>query len=100
VPVNGYRGVVAIQGSEGLVLAITEGEMQQAQATLGKMGLWAEMSSAISFAGALRTLDFDFDFSAPIVCINTSSGFKDSLVGNTEIPLIDGTWESFQSLLS
>lgn len=99
VPVNGYRGVAAIQGSEGEVLAISEAEIQQAQSDLGRMGLWAEASAAISFAGMVRAAELNLDRSGPLVSINTSNGFKDLGVGQSTIPLIDGTWEAFQALL-
>jgi threonine synthase len=100
VPVNSYRGVVAIRESEGHVLAITEQEMREAQATLGKTGIWSEISSVISFAGALRASELPLTGDGPLVAINTSNGFKDNGVGHNPIPLIDGSWEALQALLN
>ncbi|MCC7448794.1 MAG: pyridoxal-phosphate dependent enzyme [Anaerolineae bacterium] len=98
VPVNGYRGVVAVRDSEGLALPVSDDEMRLAQAKLGKMGLWSEFSSAISFAGALRSRELGLGQSGPLVCISTSSGFKDNHVGENPVPLIDGSWEAFHAL--
>jgi len=93
VPVNSYRGVVAIRETNGAALAITEEEMQAAQAALARQGMWAELSSAAAYAGSLRAEELDLDPGAPIVCINTSSGFKDIHVGDQPVPEIDGSWE-------
>lgn len=100
VPVNSYRGVVAVQGSEGDVLAITEPEMRQAQAMLGRMGIWSELSSATAFAGVMRAAELNLSMPGPLVYINTSSGFKDNHVGEQDIPLIDGSWDAFQALIN
>ena len=100
VPVNGYRGVVAIQDSEGDVVALTEAEIGQAQVDLGKVGMWSEFSSAIAFAGVRHAKALGLDKRGPLVCINTSNGFKDTNVGQDAIPLIDGSWEAFQALLN
>lgn len=91
VPTNSFRGVVAIRETSGFVLAITEDEIQQAQAALSRIGIWAELSSAVAFAGTLRVSDYELD-PGPVVCINTSSGFKDLNIGSNPVPLIDGTW--------
>jgi threonine synthase len=47
---------------------------------LGAFGIWAELSSAISFAGALTALRDGLVADGPIVVLNTSSGFKDHRV--------------------
>jgi threonine synthase len=100
VPVNSYRGVVAVKGSDGAVLAITEDEMKQAQRTLGRAGMWAEISSAIAFAGALgHARELGLGQEGPLVCVNTSSGFKDSHVGEQPVPFIDGGWDDLVRLI-
>lgn len=100
VPVNSYRGVVAIRESEGLVLAVTEEEMAEAQADLGRAGMWGEISSVISFAAAKQARSLGLGKQGPLVCVHTSSGFKDIHVGETPIPLIDGSWDAFQQLMA
>lgn len=93
VPVNSYRGVVAVRESGGAALAITDEEMYAAQRQMGSAGLWAELSSAISVAGVARAAELGLA-RGPLVCISTSSGFKDQNVGRTPITKITGTWES------
>jgi threonine synthase len=100
VPLNGYRGVVAIQESEGEGVAISEAEMHRAQADLGRVGLWGEVSSVISFAAARKARELGLGKRGPLVCVHTSSGFKDIHVGEQPIPLIDGSWEAFERLMS
>lgn len=98
VPVNGYRGVVAVRDSEGLTLAISDAEMRDAQDRLGRAGLWGELSSVISFAGVLRAAELGLGRDGPLVVINTSSGFKDNRVGTDPVPLIDGSLDAFLRL--
>ncbi|MEU4233474.1 hypothetical protein AB0F17_55100 [Nonomuraea sp. NPDC026600] len=52
--------------------------MRAAQGALASRGLWQELSGAAGLA-AYRRLGRDFD--GPVVCIATSSGFKDVGVG-------------------
>lgn len=96
VPVNSYRGVVAVRGSGGAALALTEDEMRGAQKRLQQTGLWAELSAAISVAGLAYAEQLGLG-DGPIVCINTSSGFKDIHVGTNPLPEIDGSWESLEA---
>ncbi len=100
VPINSYRGVVAVQGSDGAGLAIGEDEMHAAQRRLSRAGLWVEASAAVSFAGMLRAAELDLGQKGPLVCINTASGFKDAHVGENPVPEIDGSWDSLVKVLS
>ncbi len=72
-PVSGYRGVLAVRSSHGRALAVTDPQLRSAQAELGRAGLWTEVSSAAGLAG-LRAMS---PMEGPVVCIATSSGFKD-----------------------
>ncbi|MBE0691081.1 MAG: threonine synthase, partial [Anaerolineae bacterium] len=100
VPVNGYRGTVAITESEGDAIAITEAEMRAAQVELGRTGIWGEISSVISFAAVKHAQEHGLGKRGALVCINTSSGFKDLHTGEHPIPFIDGSWEAFQDILN
>lgn len=93
VSANSYRGVVAVRESGGAALAISEEQIKAAQAALSRSGMWPEKSAAVAFAGALRAGELNLP-AGPLVCINTSSGFKDSDVGENPVPRIDGSWES------
>jgi threonine synthase len=94
VPINSYRGIVAIRETNGIALAITEDEMRAAQAALARQGIWAELSSTAAYAGALRAGELGMDPEAPVVCVNTSSGFKDIHVGEQPVPETDGSWQA------
>jgi threonine synthase len=93
VPVNSYRGVVAVRESNGAALAISDEAMRAAQINLKRNGLWVELSASISTAG-LDHADALGLGGGPLVCINTSSGFKDNGVGTNPIPEIDGSWDA------
>jgi len=96
VPVNSYRGVVAVRGSGGAALALSEEEMHSAQDRLRSAGLWVELSGAVSVAGLAHAEQLGLG-SGPLVCINTSSGFKDIHVGTNPIPEINGSWASLEA---
>jgi threonine synthase len=100
VPVNSYRGVVAIRETNGDGVPVSEDEIRRAQAALSRAGMWAELSSTVAFAGALRARELGIGRRGPIVSINTSSGFKDISVGTHPVPQIDGSWEALRDLMA
>ncbi|MGP3964605.1 threonine synthase [Nonomuraea sp. 3N208] len=85
-PVGGHRGVLAVRESGGEAVLVTDDEMRQAQRALARQGMWQELSGAAGLAG-YRQLRRDFD--GPVVCIATSSGFKDVGVGTETFPLLE-----------
>lgn len=93
VPTNSYRGVVAVRQTSGAALALTDAEMYAAQHQLRRAGIWAELSAAIAVAGLAHAGELGLG-AGPLVCINTSSGFKDQAVGTNPITKIDGSWEA------
>lgn len=99
VSTNGYRGIVALRKTNGAVLALTDSEIYHAQKLLSKAGIWGELSAAISIAGALHYSELGLSKKGPIVCISTSSGFKDIRVGEEKIHEIDGSWEALLGIL-
>ncbi|MEU0100468.1 pyridoxal-phosphate dependent enzyme [Streptomyces sp. NPDC006267] len=84
-PVSGYRGVVTVQDSGGQVLELSDAQLRSAQRELARSGLWAELSGAAGLAGLRAVGDLD----GPVVCISTSSGFKDRSVGSRRSETID-----------
>ena len=99
VPVNSYRGVVAVQESDGMALAISDEEMYSAQRRLSRAGLWVELSAAIALAGLLQAPKLGLGRRGPLIAVNTSSGFKDANVGKRPVPQIDGSWEALLEVL-
>lgn len=85
-PVGGHRGVVAVRDSGGEALLVTDEELRAAQRDLAGQGLWQELSGAAGLAG-YRKLRRDFD--GPVVCVATSSGFKDVGVGTERFPALE-----------
>ncbi|MEV4569284.1 pyridoxal-phosphate dependent enzyme [Nonomuraea sp. NPDC049419] len=81
--VGGHRGVVAVRDSGGDPVLVTDEELRLAQRDLARAGLWQELSGAAGLAG-YRRLRRDFD--GPVVCIATSSGFKDTGVATERYP--------------
>lgn len=98
VPTNSYRGVVAVRNSRGASIAVTETEIRQAQASLASTGLWPELSSAVAFAGSMHAREFGLG-GGPLVCINTSTGFKDIDPVSVQLTAIDGSWEALQNVM-
>jgi threonine synthase len=94
VNANGYRGVLAVRQSEGFAVAPTDAQMVEAQAAAGRAGLWAELSSVSSVAGLRLALAQGHRFDGPVVCISTSSGFKDWGIGRDTAPEIAPDWET------
>ncbi|WP_336208633.1 threonine synthase [Nonomuraea sp. LPB2021202275-12-8] len=93
--VGGHRGVLAVRDSGGGAVLVTDGEMREAQQELARQGLWAELSSAAGLAGH-RKLGLDFD--GPVVCVSTSSGFKDLGVGDADVPVLEA-WDDVTDLV-
>jgi len=93
--VSSYRGVVAVRESGGQALLVDEDEMHKAQAEMAGSGLWAETSSAAALAGLRQ----HGEQNGPVVCISTSSGFKNIGVG-THSPLPDvASWDDVRLYL-
>ncbi|MFI6603966.1 pyridoxal-phosphate dependent enzyme [Nonomuraea sp. NPDC050536] len=83
--VGGHRAVRAVLDSGGEALLVTDEEMRAAQRALADQGLWYELSGAAGVA-ACRKLGRSFD--GPVVCVATSSGFKDLGVGTTVVEVL------------
>ncbi|MEV4076024.1 pyridoxal-phosphate dependent enzyme [Nonomuraea fuscirosea] len=84
--VGGHRGVLAVRDSGGEAVLVTDDELRRAQRDLAGQGLWQELSGAAGLAG-YRRLRREFD--GPVVCVATSSGFKDMGVGGERHPMIE-----------
>ncbi|MFI6481623.1 pyridoxal-phosphate dependent enzyme [Nonomuraea sp. NPDC050663] len=95
--VSGYRGVVALRGSGGQALTLSDEEMAEAQRWMAARGMWAEMSGAAAVAG-FRQLGQSFD--GPVVCVSTSTGLKDKGVGERVPATAEATWESVERLIN
>jgi threonine synthase len=96
---NSYRGVLAVQESEGMAVAVTDVEMAEAQQLLARNGLWSEFSGAAGLA-ALRQLAAEgAKFDGPVVCLMTSGGFKDQHDPYFNIPPVKPDWNAVRQML-
>ena len=96
--VSGYRAVVALRESGGRALALDERQLEAARGELARTGLWTELSSAAGLAG-LRSIGDGLAADGPVVCISTSSGFKDRSVGSRTTEPVAPEWDAVHSLL-
>jgi threonine synthase len=96
---GGYRGVVAISESGGKALLVDDAEVRSAARDLAGGGVWQEMSGAASVAGLRQALAAGERFDGPVVCLCTSSGFKDKILAHTQPDLVDPGWSSIRERL-
>jgi threonine synthase len=89
--VGSVRGTVALSGEGSRALLVSEDELADAQRELAHAGLWQEVSGAIGLAG-LRQVGPAGD--GPVVCVATSSGFKDLAVGAEPVRELDAGWSA------
>ncbi|MEV0196074.1 pyridoxal-phosphate dependent enzyme [Nonomuraea sp. NPDC050691] len=84
--VGGHRGVRAVRDSGGEAVPVTDDELRAARDLLARQGLWQELSGAAGLAG-YRRLGREFD--GPVVCVGTSSGFKDLETGRERVRVLE-----------
>ncbi|MFE2014386.1 pyridoxal-phosphate dependent enzyme [Streptomyces sp. NPDC059491] len=96
--INGYRGVVAVRETGGAARTVTDEQMTAAQNELARHGLWCEVSSAAGLAG-LRAHG-PHDAEGPVVCVVTSSGYKDIGTARRTYPPMDPDWASIRAALT
>jgi threonine synthase len=99
VRVNGYRGVLAVQESDGTALRIPDAALVEAQGAMARTGLWTELSGAAGLAGLRQMTATGETFDGPVVAVVTSSGFKDVGVGNHTVPMTAPEWPAVAEVL-
>lgn len=99
--VSGYRGVRAIQESNGFVSTLSDEALVAARERLAtQAGLWLETAGAASLAGLRDAGKHGEDLLEPVICLATSSGLKNRDDRYTEIPMIDSPeWERVAATL-
>ncbi|MEV3989844.1 pyridoxal-phosphate dependent enzyme [Streptomyces sp. NPDC049837] len=91
---GGHRAVRAVLDSGGDALLVTDEELVRARAELAGQGVWAELSAAAGLAGFRQWAAREGDVDGPVVCVSTSSGFKDLGVGAEPLEPVEPTWEA------
>jgi threonine synthase len=97
--IGGFRGRAALQRSNGFPVVVSDDEMRAAQAQAGRSGIWQELSSSSSIAGLQRALADGLPVRGPVVCISTSSGFKDRDLGTHQVPQTGSDWPEIANAL-
>jgi threonine synthase len=92
-----YHGVTAITESGGNAIGVSDDAIAAAQRRLAARGLWQEFSGAAGVAGLREAVASGRPLDGPIVCLATSSGFKDG--EGLDAPRTDGSWESIHGTL-
>lgn len=94
---SSYRGKRALVESNGYASPADDGTITSAQRQLANHGLWQEFSGAAGVAGLQAAIERGDPVDGPVVCLATSSGFKD---GETaEVPEAEPTWERVRDAL-
>lgn len=96
--ISGYRGVVALRASGGTARTVTDAQMGAARAELAARGLWCEISSAAGLA-SLRAHGPQ-EPEGPVVCVVTSSGYKDTATARETHGPMDLEWAEVKALLA
>ncbi|MFF0560004.1 pyridoxal-phosphate dependent enzyme [Streptomyces sp. NPDC004266] len=96
--VNSYRGVLAVRTTGGAARTVTDGQMADARAELAAQGIWCETSSAAGLA-ALRARGAR-GADGPVVCVVTSSGYKDIATAKESFAPTAPDWEPIRAALT
>jgi len=75
--VNSYRGVLAIEQSDGAALTVSDDDMLETRRELARDGQWQELSGAAGLAALRVALRGGMKIDGPVVAVLTSSGLKD-----------------------
>ncbi|MFD3535479.1 pyridoxal-phosphate dependent enzyme [Streptomyces sp. NPDC058664] len=97
--VNSYRGVLAIRATGGAAHTVTDDQMAAARAELASQGIWCETSAAAGLA-ALRTYGPPHESDGPVVCVVTSSGYKDIATAKETYAPTAPDWPSIRTALA
>lgn len=95
---SSYRGYLAVTESGGCAVPLSDEALLVAQGELGRAGLWAELSGAAGVAGLRATPEAN-QWNGPVVCIMTSTGFKDQGYPPRPVPEPTPTWADVQACL-
>lgn len=78
LPRDGVRAIRAARQTGGKYIKVSDVEILNAMAELGKVGIFAEPAGATSYAGLLKAIENgDIQADDPVLVLNTGSGLKD-----------------------
>ena len=103
LPRDGIRAVRAVKETNGSYIIVSDQEILDAIASLGKVGIFAEPAGAASFAGLVHAVGAGLiDREDPVLVINTGSGLKDvkaAMQASGEAPVIEPTIDAVKRFL-
>jgi threonine synthase len=103
LPRDGVRAVRAAKETGGTYVNVSDAEILQAIADLGKVGVFAEPAGATAYAGLVKAAATGVvGREDPILVLNTGSGLKDvraAMQAVVEAPIIEPTLEAVKRLL-
>ena len=103
LPRDGIRAVRAARETGGTYITVSDNEILQAIAELGRFGIFAEPAGATAFAGLVHAVADGLVVSdEPILVLNTGSGLKDikaAMQAVVEAPIIEPTLAALKKIL-
>jgi len=103
LPRDGVRAVRAVRETNGTYIKVSDAEILEAIAELGKFGVFAEPAGATSYAGLVKAAASGAVGSDdPVLVLNTGSGLKDvkaAMKAVAEAPVIQPTLRAVKKVL-
>lgn len=103
LPRDGVRAVRAARETNGTYITVSDAEILNAIAELGKIGVFAEPAGAAAYAGLVRAAASGVVGSeSPVLVLNTGSGLKDvkaAMQSVAEAPVIEPTLDAVKKIL-
>jgi threonine synthase len=103
LPRDGVRAVRAARDTGGTYVTVSDAEIINGIAALGKLGIFAEPAGATSYAGLVRAVaDGLVREDEPILVLNTGSGLKDvkaAMQAVPEAPIVEPTLKALKQAL-
>ncbi len=102
-PRDGVRALRATKETNGTYITVTDEEILQAIAALGKVGVFAEPAGAAAYAGLVKSASMGVVRSDdPVLVLSTGSGLKDiraAMQATQSAPIIEPTLEAVKKIL-
>jgi len=103
LPRDGVRAVRAAKETKGTYITVSDEEIVQSIAELGRMGIFAEPAGATAYAGLVKATGVGVVRSDdPVLVLNTGSGLKDVRAAMQAVqpaPIIEPTLDAVKKLL-
>lgn len=103
LPRDGLRAVQAARHTGGTYLTVSDQEILEAIAALGRVGIFAEPAGAASYAGLVKAVQTGYiDPDDPVLVLNTGSGLKDvraAMQAVSPAPIIEPTLDDLRRVI-